>query len=360
MSTFDTSELLATGGAFVTTLEDIKKLTASRDARIAALEAEIETWREGQKTVVAELTEWAERAEANCKRLEAEKVDIENQLAAANQEIDRFVSECGRCGCTGQKAEHTVYCPECLAWYREEWGQHSPCANEAVLQDELDAARREIALLTDKLIAASNAKADAKEKLAEISGIDSGSVEAEARDKIQQIGYAETLRRVGDCGKWSLTWESVSNVLELLQEGIISRRKCHETLNSILHGESTNLPELENTAFDDVELPGETVRELRRSTFELSNDLDMAQGKLDQALAELDRERKNGLAMAGIILSGSIDRTAKEAERLLSDQRKAGALWAVDKVLSRFCTDNDRPWFEKMRSAIESGEVEAK
>lgn len=115
------------------------------------------------------------------------------------------------------------------------------------------------------------------------TGFDSGSAEAEARDKIQQIGYAETLRRVGDCGKWSLTWESVSNILELLQEGIISRRKCHETLNSILHGERTNLPALEACAFDDVELPGETVRKLRQSAFYLSNDLDMATGKLDQA-----------------------------------------------------------------------------
>ncbi len=314
--------------------------------------------------------------------------DLENQLAAANQEIHRFVSECGRCGCSGQKAEHTIFCPECLAWYREEWGAHTnycqcrddgkPC-EYCLCVSERRALKAEVDLLTDKLIAASNAKANAKEKLMEISGIDSGSVEAEAREKIQQIGYAETLRRVGDCGKWSLTWESVSNVLELLQEGIISRRKCHETLNSILHGESTNLPELENTAFDDVELPGETVRQLRRSAFELSNDLDMAQGKLDQALAELDQERqrgdenyescerikrkweatcaaldterKNGLALACIILSGSIDRTAKEAEKLLAAQRKAGAVWAL---MNKPLGLSDRTFAER----IERGEVE--
>lgn len=213
--------------------------------------------------------------------------ESDNQLAAANQEIHRFVTECARCGSHGQKAEHTNYCPECLAWYREEWGQHSPCAKESILAEELEAKNREIASLTDKLIAAGNAKADAKEALWELTGVDSGSVEAEARDMIQQVGYAETLRRVGDCGKWSLSWESVNHILELLQEGIISRRKAHESLNAILHGETVSLPPLENCAFDDVELPGETVRQLRRLVFKLSNDCDMAKGTLEAARGDM-------------------------------------------------------------------------
>lgn len=266
---------------------------------------------------------------ARCDLIQArdERDSAQKRADETEAEIKRRDATCARCDSKGPKAEGTIWCAECLEWYREEWAQHSPCAKEAVLAEELAAKEREIRLLTDKLIAAGNAKADANDEAERLRGIlaraipslrhheddrevcyqscvacaadeamapsvtitgaDSGSVEDEARDKIQQIGYAETLRRVGDCGKWSLTWESVSRILELLQEGIISRRKSHESLNAVLHGMALNLPPLENCAFDDVELPGETVRQLRRSAFELSNNYDMAQGKCDEAIAAM-------------------------------------------------------------------------
>lgn len=81
--------------------------------------------------------------------------------------------------------------------------------------------------------------------------------------------------------------------------------------------------------------------------------------------AALEKEQKNGLALACIILSGSIGRTAKEAERLLADQRRKGAAWALREegcncdVWPNTPVERHLPSCRLARAAaIESGEVE--
>ena len=79
----------------------------------------------------------------------------------------------------------------------------------------------------------------------------------------------------------------IGEVLTLLQDGWISRGKAAEAMAEIMLGNTPNLPERKSSAFDDLEIPCDVVNELRRSAFELSNDKDMALGKLDQALGKL-------------------------------------------------------------------------
>lgn len=79
----------------------------------------------------------------------------------------------------------------------------------------------------------------------------------------------------------------IGEVLALLQDGWISRGKAAEAMAEIMLGNTPNLPERKSSAFDDLEIPCDVVNELRRCAFELSNDKDMALGKLDQALGAI-------------------------------------------------------------------------
>lgn len=141
------------------------------------------------------------------------------------------------------------------------------------------------------------------------SNIDSGSAEAIARDKIAERGFADTLRELETLKRtdresrdeWLKSWGfglfavlkhgPIGEVLSLLQDGWISRGKAAEAMAEIMLGNKPNLPENKSSAFDDLDIPGDVVNTLRRCAFELSNDKDMALGKLDQALTERDTAR---------------------------------------------------------------------
>ena len=62
---------------------------------------------------------------------------LRDEAVAARAELYRLKDGCARCGSPGPKAEGTIWCADCLEWYREEWGQHSPCAQEALLEAAL-------------------------------------------------------------------------------------------------------------------------------------------------------------------------------------------------------------------------------
>lgn len=60
-----------------------------------------------------------------------------------------------------------------------------------------------------------------------------------------------------------LEWMSVVDVLTLLQDGYISKRKAHEALNNILYGDEPLLPTPGKPVFDEDEMPSEAVQGLR-------------------------------------------------------------------------------------------------
>ena len=63
----------------------------------------------------------------------AENDKLRDEAVTARAELYRLTDGFARCGSPGPKAEGTIWCAECLEWYREEWAQHSPCAQEAML-----------------------------------------------------------------------------------------------------------------------------------------------------------------------------------------------------------------------------------
>lgn len=111
----------------------------------------------------------------------------------------------------------------------------------------------------------------------------------------------------------------IGEVLALLQDGWISRGKAAEAMAEIMLGNTPNLPERKSSAFDDLDIPCDVVNELRRCAFELSNDKDMALGKLDQALNQINQLKLNAAEKDATII-----RLSKENEdgrnRLLSGQ----------------------------------------
>lgn len=185
----------------------------------------------------------------------------------------------------------------------------------------------------------------------------------------------------------------VGFVLSLLQEGDISRGKAAEAIAELLVGGKPPLPALIGNTFGEDDFPSETVTKLRAELAAARNSVCAGMAREVKLEAELAAERESKAVLAAALvdlqdaanklldlrdknprsfttqvelawdeLRGVLIDLTSGAVRSLEyrdkNQRRKGAAWAVRRIINQFATEHDRPWFEKMLSAIERGEGE--
>lgn len=77
---------------------------------------------------------------------ERELADLKAKLAERDAEIAALKNKCGRCDSKGT-VENSIYCADCLEWYREEYAKHYPSEAEELLAER----DRRIAELEEKV-----------------------------------------------------------------------------------------------------------------------------------------------------------------------------------------------------------------
>lgn len=65
---------------------------------------------------------------------ERELADLKAKLAERDAEIAALKNKCGRCDSKGT-VENSIYCADCLEWYREEYAKHYPSEAEELLAE---------------------------------------------------------------------------------------------------------------------------------------------------------------------------------------------------------------------------------
>jgi hypothetical protein len=123
-----------------------------------------------------------------------------------------------------------------------------------------------------------------------------------------------------------LTWESVSDILGLLEDGVISRRKAHEAISERLAGIEPTLPALDYVSeFSPDDMPGEVVRELR-----------MEVNLLREALKKVNDDPWDSLAAQADIRAFIRDTLMRPALELLR-QRDEGTTAFHERETDEFC-----------------------